>query len=50
MYGEIDEYIKKLKSPQKEICTELRRILLKYFPGIKEELKWGVPSYADGKL
>ena len=23
--------------------------MFKTFPGIKEEMKWGVPSYADGK-
>src|SRR5690606_33171586 len=37
------------KSPQKEICNKLRKIMFKTFPGIKEEMKWGVPSYADGK-
>ncbi len=45
----VDEYIEKLKSPQKEICNKLRKIIFKTFPDIKEEMKWGVPSYADGK-
>ena len=42
-----DEYIGKQKSPQKEICSELRRIILKNFPRIKEEFKMGVPWYED---
>ncbi|MBN1861269.1 MAG: DUF1801 domain-containing protein [Candidatus Thermoplasmatota archaeon] len=41
----VDEYIKKQKSPQKEICTQLQRIILTTFPTIKEELKVGVPCY-----
>jgi len=45
----VDEYIEKQKSPQKEICKKLRKIILKTFPDIKEEMKWGVPSYSDGK-
>ena len=45
----VDEYIEKQRSPQKEICRELRAIILKTFPNIKEEMKWGVPSYAEGK-
>ena len=35
--------------PQREICQKLREIVLKTFPSIKEEMKWGVPTYADGK-
>ncbi len=45
----VDEYIEKQKSPQKEICQELRRIVFQTFPQIKEEMKWGVPTYAKGK-
>jgi hypothetical protein len=45
----VDEYIKKQKSPQKELCRALRAIIFKTFPEIKEEMKWGVPSYAEGK-
>ncbi|NJB72183.1 hypothetical protein GGR42_002674 [Saonia flava] len=45
----VDDYIKKLKSPQKEICSELREIIFRTFPNIIEEMKWGVPSYANGK-
>lgn len=49
MNHEIDAYIKKQKSPQKEICQKLRKILFATFPDISEEMKWGVPAYADGK-
>ncbi len=45
----VDEYIEKLKSPQKEICSKLREIIFNTFPNIKEEMKWGVPSYAEGE-
>lgn len=45
----VDEYIEKQIAPQKEICIKLRKILFKTFPDIKEEMKWGVPSYANGK-
>jgi hypothetical protein len=45
----IDDYVEKQKSPQKEICNKLRKIIFKIFPDVKEEMKWGVPSYADGK-
>ena len=46
----VDEYIEKQKSPQKEICRKLREIICATFPNIKEEMKWGVPAFADGKF
>lgn len=45
MTKEVLDYIKKQKSPQKEILQKLRRIILKTFPGINEEMKMGVPWY-----
>lgn len=48
MSKEVDDYIKKQKSPQREICQRLRRIILKTLPNIKEEMKLGVPWY-EGK-
>lgn len=44
----VDEYIEKQKPPQKAICIKLRKILFKTFPDVKEQMKWGVPSYAGG--
>ena len=49
MNKQVGEYIEKQKSPQKEICLELRRIIFQTFPDIEEEMKWGVPTYAEGK-
>ena len=49
MNKEIDDYIKKQKSPQKEICQELRRIILETLPDVKEKMKWGVPVFDEGK-
>ncbi len=45
MNAEVDNYISKQKSPQKEICARLRSIILSTIPGIREELKVGVPCY-----
>jgi hypothetical protein len=50
MSNEIDDYIHKQPSPQREICRELRALVVKVFPGVKEEMKWGVPAFADGKF
>jgi hypothetical protein len=44
------EYFDKQKSPQKEICFELRKIFFKLYPKIKEGMKWGVPAFANGKF
>ncbi|MFH1470446.1 MAG: DUF1801 domain-containing protein [Candidatus Micrarchaeota archaeon] len=41
----VDSYIGKQESPQKEICLELRKIILGALPGVKEEMKMGVPWY-----
>jgi hypothetical protein len=49
MDKKVDEYIEKQKSPQKEICKKLRKIILKTFPKIEEEIKMGVPWY-EGKF
>ena len=42
---EVEIYIEGQESPQREICWELRKIILKTFDGIREEMKWGVPVY-----
>lgn len=49
LHKDVDTYIEKQTSPQKEICAKLRKIIFKTFPDITEEMKWGVPAYADGK-
>jgi hypothetical protein len=50
MNNKIDDYIAKQKSPQREICESLRKIILKTFPNVEEEMKWGVPALGDGKF
>jgi hypothetical protein len=42
---EVDIYIKKQESPQKEICKKLRKIILTTLPDIDEQMKLGVPWY-----
>jgi hypothetical protein len=49
MDEKVDEYIKKQKSPQKEICQKLREIILQTFPEINEEMRVGVPCYGHTK-
>jgi hypothetical protein len=48
MNNPVEAYIGKQKSPQKEICLKLRNLIFKTFPGVKEEMKWGVPAFAGG--
>jgi len=50
MNEKIDEYINKQKTPQKDVCNYLRKLIHKTLPGIKEEMKWGVPVFAGGKF
>lgn len=45
MDKKVTAYADKQKSPQKEICKKLRKIILKTLPGINEEFKMGVPWY-----
>jgi uncharacterized protein YdhG (YjbR/CyaY superfamily) len=46
----VTDYIKMQKSPQKEICQKLREMIFKALPNVDEEMKWGVPTFAKGKL
>jgi hypothetical protein len=46
--NKVEEYINKQPSPQKEVCRALRTLISKTFPGAKEEMKWGVPVFAEG--
>jgi hypothetical protein len=45
MAQEVNAYIKKQKSSQKEICKRLRKIIKETFPKMDEEMKLGVPWY-----
>jgi len=46
----VEKYLEKQKSPQKEICKKLRKIIFETSPGIKEEMRWGAPVFAGGKF
>jgi hypothetical protein len=50
MGNAVDDYLHKQRSPQKEICQELRDLIFKTFPDVKEAMKWGVPAFAGGKF
>lgn len=41
----VTDYIRKQKSPQKEVCQHLREIILKTYPDIEEKMWVGVPWY-----
>ncbi len=45
MNKQVSDYIKKQKSPQKQICNKLRKLILKTFPKINEQKKLGVAWY-----
>ncbi len=45
MNAEVEKYINKQKSPQREICIRLREIILKTLPKIEEQMWAGVPFY-----
>jgi hypothetical protein len=46
----VDAYITKQKSPQKEVCQKLRALIREALPEIREEMKWGVPTFGSGKF
>lgn len=46
---QVDEHIAKQNSPQREICQELRQLIFGIYPDIEEVMKWGVPTYGNGK-
>jgi hypothetical protein len=48
MTDNVESYIKKQPSPQREICERLREIILRTLPHVREEMKWGVPTYDGG--
>ena len=50
MNKKVDDYIQKQKSPQREICRVLRKLILETLPDSKEEMKWGVPAFDGGKF
>jgi hypothetical protein len=50
MVNQIEAYIEKQKSPQKEILQEIRKIFKETLPNINEEYRWGVITFSSGKF
>jgi hypothetical protein len=50
MDKQVDAYIEKQKSPQKEIIQKVRTIFLKTLPNCEEKMMWGVIGFAGGKF
>ena len=50
MNKKVNEYIKKQKSPQKEILKKVRKIILKTLPDCEENIAWGVITFANNKF
>jgi len=50
MDEQVDEYIKKQKSPKKEIIQKVRNIFLKTLPSCEEKITWGAIVFAGGKF
>ena len=49
MDPQVEGYVERQSSPQKEIVETLRKIIVRTFPNVNEEMKMGVPWY-EGKL
>ena len=50
MDKQVNEYIEKQQSPQKEILQKVRTIFHKTLPSCEEKMRWGVPTFAKGKF
>ena len=50
MGNQVDAYIEKQKSPQKEILQEVRKVFRDTLPNCKEEMRWGAITFAAGKF
>ena len=50
MDKQVNEYIEKQQSPQKEILKKIINIVHKTLPNCKEKMRWGVPTFATGKF
>ena len=50
MDKQVNEYIEKQKSPQKEILQKVRKIFQKTLPSYEEKMAWGVVTFAGGKF
>jgi hypothetical protein len=45
----VDQYIAALDSPQNEVVSSVRNLIMTQFPELSEGLKWSVPTYTADK-
>ena len=50
MENKVSIYFEKQNKDKKTMCLKLRTIILKSFPDIKEEFKWGAVVYDEGRF
>jgi hypothetical protein len=50
MSNQVNAYIDKQESSQKEILLEVRKIFRDTLPNCYEEMRWGVVTFASGKF
>jgi uncharacterized protein YdhG (YjbR/CyaY superfamily) len=50
MNKQVNEYIEKQKSPQKEILQKVREIFKKTLPKCEEKMAWGCITFVGGKF
>ena len=50
MEKQVNDYIEKQKSPQKEVMQKVRKIFQKTLLNSAEKMRWGVITYAAGKF
>ena len=50
MENKVTIYFEKQNKDKKAMCLKLRTIILKSFPDIKEEFRWGAVVYDEGRF
>ena len=50
MEKQVNDYIEKQKSPQKEIIQKVRKLFKKTLPNCEEKMRWGVITFGSGKF
>ena len=50
MTSQMEAYIEKQKSPQKEILREVQKIFRETLADSKEEMRWGTITFSSGKF
>jgi hypothetical protein len=50
MNEQVNEYIDKQKSSQKEILQKVRMIFHKILSNCEEKMRWGIPTFVGGKF